>query len=101
MPSKTNSSSYIEKSSKINNQQGCVKVVRSVWYFIGFILLILVTVLIFFSLVTNNWQVSINVQNNGDYYTAGLWLKCRHVKVSWLNKPEDVYCSLNISSKTK
>lgn len=86
---------YNEKK-ELDNEK--LRLVRSVWYFLGHVLLFLVTVLIFFALFSNNWQKTISEKSNinerfSEYYTFGIWFTCRHITVSWLDNNQDVYCS--------
>ena len=71
--------------------------VRGIWYFLSLVMLLLVTILIFFALFTNNWRQSKQESGNSnqiysEYYTYGIWNSCRHIKIVWLSIT-DIYCS--------
>lgn len=74
------------------------RLVRGIWYFLGLVLLFLVTVLIFFALFSNNWQRTIpglSTENDEyiEYYSFGVWFTCRHIQIKWLNRVTNSYCS--------
>ena len=74
-----------------NNRSGTL---RSIWYFLGIVLLICVTTLIFFSLFTNHWIVttSKSINDNDVYYLQGVFFRCRAVRISWITEEVDKYC---------
>ena len=89
---------YNEKSNETKKSRRLI-LVRGVWYFLGVVLLFLVTILVFFSLFSNNWQRTVpsnSVINDKfqEYYSFGVWFTCRHVSITWLDGTSDVYCSL-------
>ncbi len=89
-----------EEKSEIISSKNNFNLVRSVWYFLGVVLLTFVTVLIFFSLFTNNWQKTIINESNvneivlnySEYFTFGVWFTCRIINIKWIGN-NDVYCS--------
>ena len=75
---------------------------RSIWYLLSFVLLIPVTALILTALFTNNWQRSVaSTQPSYQFITSGLWFKCRHVSVYWLNNQADSFCTSLDFSESK
>ncbi len=97
VPQKTD---VIENTNK-NKTESKTKVspndIRGIWYFLGLVLLLLVTGLIFIALFTNNWRKSLQDSQNSnqmysEYYTFGIWFTCRHITIVWLGIT-DIYCS--------
>lgn len=96
--------SKIEKQNKKTPQINSLEVykgkeccrsstVRSIWYLLSYVMLCMVTPLIYIALVTNNWQKTASslVKENGLVYTQGVFYLCRKVQASWLDYT-GVYC---------
>lgn len=113
MPDETkiteNSASKKNKTLEINSlevyegRECCrISTVRSIWYLFSFVLLWMVTPLIFIALFTNNWlkTASSLVTDNSIINTQGVFFLCRQVKASWINYT-DIYCKSANSESSK
>jgi hypothetical protein len=45
------------------------------------------------ALFTNYWQITNAKYREDEYYTWGIWWSCRKIRVSWIERQYDSYCS--------
>ncbi len=102
---KPNKTTVDKSSLKVYEGRECCRkssTVRSVWYLLSYVLLLMATPLIWICLFTNNWlkTASYLIPEEGYFYTQGIFYVCRHIKANWLGQ-NDVYCYSANNSTSK